>query len=241
MFRDPAGPGPKTCRTARNIPITPRAARWLIQCLTGDTAVDVPDGDVAELAAHLAVRILPAGADAFASGDRPDGVSVIRSGAIELMIGEGPHRRVAQVLRQGDVFGDIPLLLDRDPPYRPRAATTTTCLWIAAEDFRRLVSDRPVLARVWLISCARRFFDSQARLLRLVDGALPQRVARHLLSEARDGVVALPQATLAAMLGIPRPSLNRVLRDFERRRLISLHYRQVRLLDIDGLRRAAHD
>jgi CRP-like cAMP-binding protein len=196
---------------------------------------------MAALTGHLAIRTLPAGANAFAPGSRPDGVWVISSGAIELMVGEGPHRLVAQVLREGDVFGDISLLIDRDPPYHPHAATTTTCLWIAAEDFLGLLSERPALARVWLTSCARRFFDSQTRLLRLVDGALPQRVARHLLSEARNGVVALPQATLAAMLGVPRPSLNRVLRDFKRQRLISLHYRRVRLLDADGLRRAAHD
>ncbi|NUR27904.1 MAG: Crp/Fnr family transcriptional regulator, partial [Catenulispora sp.] len=147
----------------------------------------------------------------------------------------------AQVLRDGEVFGDVPLLIDRDPPYLPRAATSTTCLWLAAGDFLALLDERPALARIWLASCAARFFDSQARMLRMLDGPLPQRIAGLLIREAREGVVALPQATLAAMLGASRPSVNRILRTLEGQGLIGLRYRQVQVHDADGLSRMMHD
>jgi CRP-like cAMP-binding protein len=62
----------------------------------------------------------------------------------------------------------------------------------------------------------------EPRLLRLVNGSLSQRTAALLIQEARGSVVTLPQSTLAAMLGAPRPSVNRVLRDFERAQVISL-------------------
>jgi Mn-dependent DtxR family transcriptional regulator len=52
-----------------------------------------------------------------------------------------------------------------------------------------------------------------------------------LLREAECGSVDLTQATLAAMLGVPRPSLNRLLRKLETSGVVSLRYRQVHLLD----------
>ena len=58
-----------------------------------------------------------------------------------------------------------------------------------------------------------------------------------LVDEAEDEAVRLPQRTLAAMLGVARPSLNKVLKDLERRGLVALGYGAIRLLDEDGLQR----
>src|SRR6266511_1791154 len=58
------------------------------------------------------------------------------------------------------------------------------------------------------------------------------------VDESGDGdVVVLPQRTLAAMLGVQRPSLNKVLRQFEEQGLLELSYRSVRILDPAGLKR----
>jgi CRP-like cAMP-binding protein len=53
-------------------------------------------------------------------------------------------------------------------------------------------------------------------------------------------VVALPQRTLAAMLGVQRPSLNKVLKQFERRGLLAVSYRSIRILDGGALQRLAN-
>ncbi len=63
------------------------------------------------------------------------------------------------------------------------------------------------------------------------------RWAALLRTEAEDGTVSLPQRTMAAMLGMARPSLNEVLEDLERRGLVTLGYGAIRLLDGDGLLR----
>ena len=41
----------------------------------------------------------------------------------------------------------------------------------------------------------------------------------------------LPQRTLAAMLGVQRPSLNKVLKDLERDGLIRISYSTIEVLD----------
>jgi CRP/FNR family transcriptional regulator, cAMP and macrophage regulator len=233
-----------TCHpeAVRNVgTVTVRTAELAARCLAGGAAGVLPADDVAALAAHLVVRNLRSSQVVFGPDNWPDGVWIVQSGAVELMVGTGQRRLVAQVLREGDVFGDVELLTGRESPHHARAACATTCLWLAADGFLRLLAHRPAIARLWLCSCAARLFDGQARLPGLLEGPLPQRAAVLLAGEARDGLVALSQATLAAMLGIPRPSLNRVLRTFQRQGLISLSYRRIRILDKARLHAAAHD
>jgi CRP-like cAMP-binding protein len=220
--------------------VTVRAAELVVNCLADGATCALPADDVAALASSLVVRKLHPGQLVFAADQLPDGVWIVRSGAVELVLGSGKNPVVAQVMRDGDVFGDIPLLIDRASPHHSRAVRATTCLWLAAQDFRRLLANRPGIARMWLRSCAARYVDSQARLLGLLDGSLAQRTAVLLLCEARAGVVALSQTTLAAMVGSPRPSVNRVLRTFRQQGLITLNYGQLRIVDEAGLRYVAH-
>ena len=230
---------PDTIRTVGAV--TVRAAELVVTGLAGGTsaACAPPTGDVAALAANLGVRTLHPGQVVVAAGRAPDGVWFVRSGAVELHLGNGGNSVVARVLREGDVFGDTPLLIGRVSPYEARAVRATTCFWVAAQDFLRLLAERPALAMLWLRNCAERYADSQARMSGLLDGSLAQRTAALLLAEARAGVVALSQATLAAMIGSPRPSVNRVLRLFRQQGLISVNYGRLRIIDEGRLRRTA--
>jgi CRP-like cAMP-binding protein len=51
------------------------------------------------------------------------------------------------------------------------------------------------------------------------------------LRTAGQGRVELPQRTLAAMTGVQRPSLNKVLKDLERDGLIRIGYSSIEVLD----------
>jgi CRP/FNR family transcriptional regulator, cAMP and macrophage regulator len=78
---------------------------------------------------------------------------------------------------------------------------------------------------------------SQAHILGLLGGSLTTQAARLLVGEADGERVALPQRTLAAMLGVQRPSLNKVLKDLERDGLIRIGYSAIDILDPAGLAR----
>ncbi|WP_019810815.1 helix-turn-helix domain-containing protein [Saccharomonospora halophila] len=51
------------------------------------------------------------------------------------------------------------------------------------------------------------------------------------LDEAVADQVLLPQRTLAAMVGVQRPSLNKVLKEFGRQGLIAVRYAAIQLVD----------
>jgi CRP-like cAMP-binding protein len=208
-----------------------RQAAWVARCVGRGQAAPLRPGDVTALASTLAVRTCPPGSVLFGGGEQTPGVWIVRGGRIELSVGSGRRRAVVQLLRPGDVDGDIQLLLDMPLPYTGRALAEATCLFLARQDFEDLLATHPAIARRWLSSVAQRLAASQARILALLGGSLTAQAATLLADEAVDGRVELPQRTLAAMLGVQRPSLNKVLKDLERDGLIRISYGTIEVLD----------
>lgn len=198
--------------------------------------------DVDALAMYLEPRSVPPGSVLFAAGKPQSGVWIIRSGTVELSTGSGPRRAVVALLYAGDVDGDIQLLLEMPPPYTARAIGQVDLFYLSAEVFDGLLVQHPPIARRWLSSVAGRVSAAQQRLIGLLGASLTEQTARLLLAEtaAGGGSVELPQRVLAAMLGVQRSSLNKVLRDFEQDGLITLGYRTIEVSDTARLTAAAH-
>ncbi|SRR5579875_363126 len=208
-----------------------RQAAWVARCVGRGQAAPLRPEDVAALASTLEVRTCRPGAALFHGGEQPPGVWIIRDGRVELSVGSGRRRAVVQLMRPGDVDGDIQLLLEMPLPYTARALSEATCLFLSRQHFEQLLATRPGIARRWLSSVAQRLAASQARILSLLGGSLTAQAARLLAEEAVDGRVELPQRTLAAMLGVARPSLNKVLKDLERDGLIRISYSTIEVPD----------
>jgi CRP-like cAMP-binding protein len=221
-------------------PAAVRAAAWVARCVGRGEAAPLRPQDLAALATYLRPRELAPGEVAFTAGRPAAGAWIVRAGLLELAVGSGRRRAVVALLRPGDVDGDIHLLLEMAPPYTARAAGHAECLSLEAATFERPLREHPAIARRWLSSVAARLAASQARLLGLLGRSLVEQAARLLVEEASDQVVALPQRTLAAMLGVQRPSLNKVLKQFERRGLLAVSYRSIRILDGGALQRLAN-
>ena len=218
------------------------AAVWFLRCVDDRLDEEAWPADGAELtrlAAVLQERNLPAGTVALARGRPPDGVWAVRSGALELVAGSGRHRVVTSLLQPGDLAGDVPLLQNQPAEYTVRALTEVRAQFLPAAHFRTLLWDSPALTRAWLTGLARRYGRVQQDLAQSVGGPAEGRVARLLLRQARGGRVTVTQDTLAAMLGLRRPTLNRVIKEFERQGLLRVGYRSIELLAVDRLRHRA--
>lgn len=217
-------------------PAAVRAAAWVARCVGHGQTVPLGPEDVTALAASLQSRSLKPGQVMFTAGRGPAGVWLVKSGSVELAVGSGRKRAVLAMLHEGDVDGDIPLLLRMPPPYTARAVDRVDCLYLAPEEFDRLIKTSGQLARRWLTSVAARLATSQTRLVGLLGGSLTSQTAQLLLDEAdRDGRITLSQATLAAMLGARRPSVNKVLGELADAGLIEVAYRNIVILDRHGL------
>lgn len=216
-----------------------RHAAWVARCVGRGASAPLHPNDLAALAGTLQAKEFTPGDVIFAADSIDSGVWIVRQGQIELAVGSGRRRAVVDVLRPGDVDGDIPLLLDMPSPYTARALTDTTCLFLDRQAFERLLATRPAISRRWLSSVAQRVSTSQARLIGLLGRPLPAQLAQLLLDEAVDARVELAQRTIAAMLGVQRPSINKILKEFERNRLINVGYAVIEITDPDALRARA--
>lgn len=213
-------------------PAAIRGAAWVARCVGRGETVPLGPEDVAALASFLQPRNVASGTVLFAASTGPAGVWLIRSGLVELAIGAGRKRAILAVLRPGDVDGDIPMLLGMPPPYTARALEPVDCLYLAPGDFERLLAGHGQLARRWLTSVAARLAQSQNRLIGLLGANLTAQTARLLLDETDEhGRITLSQATIAAMLGARRPSVNKVLGDLAASKLIDVSYRSITVLD----------
>lgn len=213
------------------------SARWVLWCLDVRRA---PDPALVEyLAVRLEQRALEPGRVLFGAGHRPSGVWMVRGGALELSSGSGRDRVVVAVLGPCGIAGDIPLITGRPAVCTVRSLTDVQALFLAAPVFAGLLEAEPVFARAWLTGVASRQAHAQDAIAGTVGGTAAGRLARLLLREARGGVVSCSQGTLAAMAGLRRPTVNQILKDFERDGLIVVGYREVRLLGADGLSQRA--
>jgi CRP-like cAMP-binding protein len=217
-----------------------REAAWVARCVGDPQTAPLTEDDLTALASYLEARDFDRGAPVFGKGDEAIGVWIVRSGMIELYVGAGPRKVVIQILYPGAVDGDIQLLKGMALPYAGRALEPSRCLFLERESFESLLNEHPGVSRRWLSSVASRLTRSHERLMGMLGRSLVEQTAQLLLDEQHSKRILLPQRTLAAMLGVQRPSLNRVLKDLESQGLIELGYGRIEIADIDSVKHLAY-
>ncbi len=215
---------------------------WLAKSLGRGELAPFTPGDVAALAESIGFEEVPAGTRLMTEGETSPVVSIIQRGTVELYRLDGRRRVILQVLRDGGVLGDAPLLSDSPPEFSARALTDCELIRLSGSDLHRFLRDNPAVCHRFVVSLAIRLQRMQARLLQVTQGNLRHQVACLLLEETTGGtgdddVVPLTQGTIAQLLGVARPSVNRVLGEMAEAGLVELGYRRIRVLDAIGLRR----
>ena len=214
---------------------TARHARWVAEWLSPADIADPAPDELHELLALLQEDHYPAGATVYSLGQAPTRIHIVRSGAVELSRTLRTGRVVIEVLRPGDVFGDISLFLRMKVPWDAVAIEDTLILFFDSLSLHRLLEQRPRLAWRWLHSVSARVAGFWFRVVELLAGGLEAQVAQVLVRRAEDGVVHLSQTLLAELVGSQRTSVNRVLKRLEAQGLVKVGYGQVEIVDEAGL------
>jgi CRP-like cAMP-binding protein len=212
-----------------------RIRHWLACCLGRGDLAPLGPYEVDELAESHGEDSYAGGTFVFREGDESARVHVVRSGRLELSRSLGERRVTLQVLRPGDVFGDVPVLLGQPEPFDARAMEDSVVLSFDVDSLYELLRTRPRMAERWLVSLAERTYGFQQRLNDLLSGSLEGQLASLLLREADDGEVDLTQQAIADLLGTQRSSVNRVLKNLETAGVIELRYGKIVVIDPGAL------
>jgi CRP/FNR family cyclic AMP-dependent transcriptional regulator len=202
---------------------------------------DVPEPDLAALAAGLRRRKYARGQIIFTQGDPGAHLCVVEEGRVRIVVAsEDGKELVIRMLGPGDFFGEL-ALLDGEPRSADAVAhEACTLLLLAREQFLRFLETRPHVSAVLLAALSRklRTTTQQAQDVAFLD--VPTRLARALLNVAsadEQPTCRLTQSDLAGLVGATRESVNKWLGQFERRGLLSRRRGAITLLNRAALQR----
>ena len=214
-------------------------AAWLIQNLRPERSHPVGDAGLEALASSIERQELEDGQLLYRQDSEPNGIWAIRSGTVQLTSRPAASRSLVQILRAGDIAGDVPILLRTPSITTAHVRERGTMLFIEAERLRSILSSRADLCYLWLQNLAIRLEGARRRILQLLGDELAQSLARLILDEHVDGRLALSQSALAEMLGAQRTSVNRILQILRRSGTVELSYGGVAVKDWKALEELA--
>jgi CBS domain-containing protein len=91
-----------------------------------------------------------------AGGDPADHLFIIHSGSVKISVPAGPEEEFLVDIRgEGDMFGAVSLLQSRKALFTVTAQEDLLTFLLPAEEFRRLVEDKPIFHRHFSMSLAR--------------------------------------------------------------------------------------
>jgi CRP/FNR family cyclic AMP-dependent transcriptional regulator len=206
----------------------------------------LPAEDVRELLSAARRRTFDKGEVVFHRGDPAESLHFVVRGRFAVRVTTPVGDNVLlEVVGPGGAFGELALLL----PEARRSATVSALdpgetRSLYRDDFTRLQRSHPGVKDVLLRLLAEQLRRASERIVEAHHVDADTRVRRRLAELAdlyRDGdaacTVVLRQEDLAAMAGTSRATVNRVLRDEEKRGVLELDRGRVTLLDPDALAR----
>jgi len=191
----------------------------------------------AELFAGLFAKARPLTLDAdqmlFLSGDPGDGCYRIDEGLLKVsVVAAGGGERILAVLGPGTMVGELSMISEAPRSASVAALRESKLSFVSRASFDAFARENPDLYKHVMRLLARRLTDTNMALVATTFLSLQGRVARALLSLAEgfgqdvgSGRILvrqkLTQSDLAAMAGIARENVSRILKEWMRRSLVS--------------------
>lgn len=227
-------------RSARNYRELLRSGRWFAA---------LPDDLQERLVDSAELRTLGARQRLFSRGDAADGLYAVLDGGIRVSgSSESGREALLTLLEPPTWFGEISIFDGAPRTHDAIAETEALVLHVPRPALDAILSAQP---RYWrelglLVTSKLRLAFTAMEDMALLPIAV--RLARRLSlmaegygeSAHQRRTVEVSQEQLAQMLSTSRQTANQLLKDLEARGLIRLSYGTIEILDLDGLRRAAH-
>jgi CRP/FNR family cyclic AMP-dependent transcriptional regulator len=212
---------------------------------------DLSDADLGRVAALSTMRSHEKGAQIMGEQEQTTDVFFILAGEVRISSFTKAGREVIySEMAAGDIFGEFSAV-----DHLPRSATVsalTECVLarMPAESFFIVLERYPKVSRHLIEVLVGKIRKMSERVFEVSALAVRERVRRELLRLAeegissKDGVVIRPAPThydIAARLGSHREAVTREFSRLEAGKVIEVHRREIRILDMARLRRVEDD
>ncbi|HKY24136.1 MAG TPA: Crp/Fnr family transcriptional regulator [Gaiella sp.] len=206
----------------------------------------VPDEDLRAVLSLARRSTYRRGEVVFHRHDPADSMHLVTKGRFDVRIATSLGDEVALAIwGPGDIFGELAVLTAGERSATVTALEPGETLVLRGSELRRLARRHPALDEVFARVLAERVAFLSERLVEAYTVDAETRVARRVLELGRvyggspPVVIPLKQDDLAALAGTSRATVNRVLRDAERRGVVQLGRGRTVLCDLEGMAKLA--
>lgn len=222
---------------------TEKREEWLGAC---SLFAELPGEMILSLAKAASTRSYEPGETLFREGERADGLHIVADGLVKVCrYGADGREQILHVFEGVEPCGEVAVFEGGAYPATAEALAASSTLFLSRADFLDLAAKRPDLLLNMLAVLSRRL----RRFVEMIDDlALKEvstRLARHLLELSKQAggsmevELATSKAMLAARLGAVAETLSRTLTRMQRRGLIEVDGRRVRLRNAAALKKLA--
>jgi CRP-like cAMP-binding protein len=216
--------------------------------LSSDFAdTDLSDGLKQMLLVKARSRRLTKGESLFLQGSAPDAVYFVKSGAIQLSNFSSTGREaVLGIAEAGMWFGELTLIIQQARVHDAKALVPTELMVVSKSHFFGVVNDNKDFLKELLHLVCRRYKWAIERIEATILKPVPVRLADRLLAEydmakhigdSSQTELKLSQEQLGRMLGASRQTVNRLLKELESKKILTLTYGRIHLHNLPALRR----
>lgn len=174
-------------------------------------------------------------------GSTPLGVYILKKGSILLSkIGSQGKEQVLKVLQEGEMLGCTDLILQKRYDSSARAIKESTVLFMAKSQFMDLLHNNKELTQKLIFQFANEIKKLERKAVSLAFKPVRGRLADSLLllnqkAKNTDRKITLSRKELAGYTGTVKETVNRLLSEFNREKLITMKRNEISVLDKDHL------
>jgi CRP-like cAMP-binding protein len=204
---------------------------------------ELPPATLDHITAYLRRRSVPKGTVIFRKGDAGLGLIGVLSGAVKISVASADGRDIVlNIIREGEVFGEIALLDGRARTADATAMSDCELMTIERREFIPFLRSQPdVTLKLMEILCSRlRRTSEQVHEMTFLN--LSTRIAKTLIRLAekakdsdRGGKVTITQREISQIVGRSRESTNKRLRAWQKSGWIRLERGSVTVLKPEKL------
>ena len=206
---------------------------------------ELPLKHIEWLSIYASTRAYPRGATIFSKGDPGTSLFAVCTGTVRIGVASRDGREaVFNLIRQGEVFGEIALF-----DGRPRTATETAmtdCELMAIDrgNFVSLLENQPEIALKLIGVLCTRLRHTSEQAEDILFGDLSERLAKHLLRLTRliefeasgsNDRILITQREIGQMIGSSRESTNKQLQEWKGRNWIRIERGSITVLAPEAL------
>ena len=218
--------------------------------LSGEFWASMSAQDAAALAARGTVRTCARGQALLHEGQVPDRVLMLRTGRVKVYRTTPAGKEIVLAVRgAGELVGELAAIDQAPRSASIVAVDRVEALVVSSADFRGFLLEHPAAALALLEIVIRRLRDADAKRIEFASLTTIGRVALRIVELAErfgkqegDAIhVALPlsQEELAGWTGASLESVARALQTMRTLGWIETRRREIRVLDLEAIRRAA--